>query len=231
MGDLANAPINEAVSLLDSLAPERLIELRAEHPELAVQLRVGVDCGQEDEVSPSLTRERARVLLAALNEAAVRAQRALENAAKRVARIRRKRLFSQVAVLIGSSSLLGAVALDQKVASVVSAVLTLLAALGDLLAQHEEGLLTPGQGTVQEIFQRLGEGRYAAHRMASELELSIRLEQSDDDLAKTIERGNALCADLNSWLIQLIDAQGAGASNGSSSVASDTRAVTVAAAP
>jgi hypothetical protein len=97
------------------------------------------------------------------------------------------------------------VALDGKVVSVVSAVLTTLAALGTLLAEHRERLLTPSVGSIYDAFQRLGEGSFAARRLSSELGLAIRYGEQPDAIAELIERGNALCEELNRWLIQAVE--------------------------
>lgn len=208
MGGLVNAPINEAIFLLNSLAPTRLSQLKAEHPTLQEQLVVGVACGDADEgqeTAGPLLHEKASVMIAVLEEAATRAHRGLHVTSVRIAQARRRRLVSQVLVLVGSSTLLGSVALDGKVVSVVSAVMTTLAALGTLLAEHRERLLTPSVGSVYDAFQRLGEGSFKARRISSELGLAIRYGEQPDAIVELIARGNALCEELNSWLIQAVE--------------------------
>lgn len=205
-GSQSEIAINEAIFMLDKLAPERLEDFRRRFPNLAEQLQEGVFAGPEEARTSgnSFLIEKAEVLTAALSEASGHAENAMITAGKNIKRARRRRLVSQVLVLIGSSSLLGAVALDEKTATVISAVLTLLAALGNLLAEHYEKLLNPQAGNIYEMYQKLGEGAYKARRMASELQLAMRHDEAISELSELLRGANELCEQLNAGLLQLL---------------------------
>lgn len=209
MGSESSAtPINEAVFLLKIMAPDKLASLKSRYPDIALELQEGIFAGTEEPPSPrsSYLCQRAAVVIVALEEAASRAEQAMGVAASNIKRARSRRLISQALVLVGSSSLLGAVALDAKhFVMVVSAVLTLLAALGDLLAEHYERLLNPKVGNIYDAFQKLGEGTYKARRIAVELHIATQHDEGIAELAELVGKGNELCEQLNSWLTQTLN--------------------------
>jgi hypothetical protein len=193
--------INEAVFLLSKTAPEKLISLRNLYPDIAEELREGIYAGEKEEM---FIIEKAEFVTVALEEVSSLAKVAMVTVAVIIQRARSRRLISQMLVLIGSSSLLGAVALDGKTATVISAVLTLLAAIGNLLAEHYERLLNPQTGNIYEAFQKLGEGSYKARAIAADLKLSIRHKVGEIALKEQVGKANELCEELNGWLIQLL---------------------------
>jgi len=199
--------INEAVFLLAQMAPEKLKAFQSRYPALAGELQQGIFAGTEDEQKPanSFLIQKAEVVTGVLEEASSQAEKAMSAVAADIKRARMRRLASQVLVLIGSSSLLGAVALDGKTATVVSAVITLLAALGNLMAEHYEKLLNPQSGNIYEVFQRLGEGAYKARRLAAEIQLAARHQEDATVLRQLVGNANELCEQLNGWLIQVIN--------------------------
>jgi signal transduction histidine kinase len=207
-GESSAAPINEAVFLLKLMAPEQLESLKNRYPDIAQELQEGIFAGAEEPSSQrsSYLCQRAVIVIVALEEAASRAEKAMVVAASDIKRARSRRLISQVLVLVGSSSLLGAVALDaRQLVMVVSAVLTLLAALGDLLAEHYERLLNPKVGNIYDAFQKLGEGTYRARRIAVELQIATQHDEGIGELAELVGKGNELCEQLNAWLTQTLN--------------------------
>src|SRR5579862_5648872 len=145
MGMIAGVAINEAVSLLESLSPARLETLRGQYPRLSGQLGLGIYAGEDDEhparQSDPHLNEKASIMGAALTEAWKSAEVAMITVSRSVRTARQQRLFSQAFVLLGSSSSLATMALGQNRAAVIAAVLTLLAALGNLGAEYNEKLL------------------------------------------------------------------------------------------
>jgi hypothetical protein len=206
MGTVA---INEGVSLLEALSPVRLNELRAAHPQLADDLRLGLIAGDEDIESSNaqsqyqLLKEKASVMVVALKEAASAAQAGSISVSQRVRTARRQRLISEALVLIGSSSSLATLALSKNRATVIAAALTLLAALGNLFAEYQEKLLTQG-GNIYDVFQKLGEGAYQARALSTELILSLKYDVTPTDMKDLVMRANGLCEQLNGWLVQLL---------------------------
>lgn len=208
--DNAGAAINEAVFLLAQTSPERLESLRSQFPYLAEELQEGIYAGEETQEKgeakkSSYLADKAAIVIAALDEAAKRAESAMGTVAESIRKARLRRLISQVLVLVGSSSLLGAVALEGKTATVLSAVLTLLAALGNLFAEHYERLINPQSGNIYDAFQKLGEGAYRARTFASRLQLALRHKEGETELANLIGEANELCEQLNGWLIQILN--------------------------
>jgi hypothetical protein len=210
--------INEAVFLLSALAPRQIESLKLQYPALADELKVGIYAGEEPPAHPPQDLhlvEKADVMLRALAEASRRAEEAMACVSAKIKKARLRRLVSQAFVLIGSSSLLGAVALQGKLAAVGSAVLTLLAALGNLFAEHQEKLLNPQASSIYEAFQKLGEGAYKAHFQSSQLQLMLKFPGQEAELKDLIAQANALCEQLNGWLIQLLNQLPSSSSSGS----------------
>jgi len=200
--------INEAVFLLSQLSPSQLESLKLQYPELADELRVGISGGGESAESPQKDphlAEKASIMIAALDEAWRRAEGAMTSVSRNIKKARQHRLVSQALVLIGSSSLLGTLALDNKPAAVISAVLTLLAALGNLLAEYQERLLNPQSGSIYEAFQKLGDGAYKARVLSRELQLALKYDGHEAELKDLITQANELCEQLNGWLVQLLN--------------------------
>src|SRR5688500_19308426 len=134
MGGASTAqPINEAVFLLSQLSADRLETLRAEYPLLADELRPGVFAGpnEPDSKVPATIHltARAKVMIAVLDEVAHRTNNALAVVSKAIQSAQSRRLAGQVLVLVGSSSLLGTLALYSRTATVIAAVFPLLSAL------------------------------------------------------------------------------------------------------
>jgi hypothetical protein len=198
--------INEGVSLLDKLSPTKLTKLRERYPALADDLAPGIEAGVEEDVAPqaALLKEKANVMITALAEASSAAEKALASVSNRVKSARRQRLISQVLVVIGSSSSLATLALSKNRAAVIAAVLTLLAALGNLIAEYNEHLLSPQAGTIYDVFQKLADGAYRARSLSTELTLTLKYQVDMNELKGLVERANMLCEELNGWLIQLL---------------------------
>jgi hypothetical protein len=206
----ATIAINEGVSLLEKLSPKRLNELRAAHPLLSDDLDLGIVAGAEEKpegqsIHDVLLKEKAAVMIAALGEATNAAYAGLASVSRRVRTARRARLFSQVLVLIGSSSSLATLALSKNRAAVIAAVLTLLAALGNLLAEYQEKLLYPQTGNIYDVLQKLGEGAYRAKTLSTELTLAVKYDADPTDLKGLVANANMLCEQLNGWLIQILN--------------------------
>jgi len=208
MGMIAGVAINEAVSLLESLSPARLETLRGQYPRLSGQLGLGIYAGEDDEhparQSDPHLNEKASIMVAALTEAWKSAEVAMITVSRSVRTARQQRLFSQAFVLLGSSSSLATMALGQNRAAVIAAVLTLLAALGNLGAEYNEKLLSPQAGNVYDVFQRLGEGAYKAKAFAAEIELELKYQTDGSALQTLVANGNELCEQLNGSLVQLL---------------------------
>jgi hypothetical protein len=207
-GTDSGVAINEGIFLLEKLSPSKLVDLRKEYPFLSGDLRVGISAGPEAErdasVQDAIAREKAQIMIAALATAESAARKGLASVSRKVKSARRQRLISQIFVLIGSSSSLATLALGQNRAAVISAVLTLLAALGNLFADYQERLLNPQAGNIYDAFQRLSEGVYKTRAMSTDLNLALKYSQESSQIEQLVANANALCEELNSWLVQMV---------------------------
>src|ERR1700730_1005453 len=208
MGETTSIAINEGVFLLQSLSPARLDQLREEYPALSKELAVGISAGPDVEpgdnnAATAILREKAQIMVVALSEAGTAAQQALLTLSRRVKSARRRRLISQMLVLIGSSSSLATLALSKNRAAIISAVLTLLAALWNLLAEYQEKLLNPQAGNIYDAFQRLAEGAYKTRTLSTELTLALKYDQASQ-IGQLAANANLLCEQLNGWLVQMV---------------------------
>lgn len=202
------AAINEGVFLLDTLSPARLEDLRREYPRLSEDLKVGILAGVEEggdkEQAIAILREKAQIMIAALAEANAAAERALVFLSQRIVSAKRQRLFAQLLVLIGSSSSLATLAFGQKPAAIICALLTLFAAIGNLIAEYKERLLNPQTGNIYDGYQRLSEGAYKTRSLSTDLTLALKYNQGPPELQPLIASANALCEQLNGWFIQMV---------------------------
>lgn len=205
---IGGVAINEAVALLDKLSRSKLEGLRHASPELAKELELGIMAGPEpgEASADPLLVAKCRVLVTALDEADHMAEPALRIAAGRIKRARWRRLVSQVFVLLGSSSILGALALQKNGAAAVSGVVTLCASLGTLLAENAERVVSPETGSIYDAFTKLGEGRYRAKTLRRDIELAVEYRAPADKLAELVKDANGLCEEINRWMLQVGEA-------------------------
>jgi len=208
---LAGSPaINEGVSLLNGLSPAVLENLRTQHPGLSADLKLGIQAGTEppsDEDQAPIIREKAQIMIAAMAEAGTAARATLTSVSRKINSARRQRLWAQLLVLIGSSSSLATMAFGKNAAAIICAVLTLLAAIGNLIADYKEKLLNPQSGNIYDAYQRLSECVYKTNGVATNLTLALKYNQSVSELEPLIASANVLCEELNGWLVQMVTAR------------------------
>lgn len=202
MGIQTSTPINEAVFLLHELAPESLDEARKELPHLVQELVLGKE-GGISESNEQLDMDRAKFMIRALDAAKKKAERELIFIRTRMTTARSRRLWSQIISLICSSGVLASLAVDQDIATIVSAVLALLASIGVMLAEYQERLLRQGDSDIYEAYEKAAQAAYKADLMCEELRLLIRHKVGQSELRSALEVANALCEELNGWIIKI----------------------------
>ena len=199
--------INEAVFLLSSLSPGILDDLRKKYPGLSSNLKVGITAGAEEEQDKDRTaidREKAGIMIAALAEAERAAREALAATSKKIKSARQERLLAQLFVLIGSSSSLATLAFGKNAAAIICALLTLFAAIGNLIAEYREKLLNPQTGNIYDAYQKLSEGAHKISSLSTDLSLALKYNRGASELEPLIATANALCEELNGWLVQMV---------------------------
>jgi hypothetical protein len=120
---------------------------------------------------------------------------------------RRFRLGSQLVALICSSGVLGAIAIGDKNVTVTTAILSVLASLGVIVAEYKERLLKQGDGDVYTAFEAAGQASYKAGLTAENLSLLSTHSPESEELSQAISEANALCEQLNGWLIKISGSQ------------------------
>ena len=206
MGITAGAPINEAVSLLDKFDPSALARLRVKYPALSRELDPGRMGGSSDS---TLDQDRAKVMIAALTAVTRQADLEVRALRMRMASARRQRRWSQILSLICTSGVLGTLALDKKGIAIAAAVLGLLASIGTLLAEHQEKLLTSGEGDIYSLFESAANFSYKAKLAEQDLRLLLEHAVDDDKLRSAVAAANALCDELHGLVIKMLGSRDA----------------------
>jgi len=199
MGFHTGAPINEAVYLIkkaDSSALPRLLE---SYPALAEEL-AGMEGGG---LASELDKDRARVMLIALEFGQSQAEATLSSVRLRLQRARLQRLAAQVFGLLTSSGAVAAVVAQHRFLALVTATLTFIASLASLGADHLEALFRPGAGNAYRAYEAASALVFKASRMHSELRLLLLHDADAKALSATIGLANAVCEELNKLTVQL----------------------------
>lgn len=201
MGEISAPPINEAVNLLHILAPAVLEEYKRTVPSLSSELEPGRIGGISE--ADSLDLDRARLMANAL--AAVRDQAARELVAirARMTSARRHRLWAQIATLICTSGVLASVAIGTTIATAITALLALFSSIGVMLAEHKERLLKQGGSDIFVAYESAGQSMYKAGLAYENLCLLIKHNRAGEELSSAIASANALCEELNKWVLEM----------------------------
>lgn len=203
MGSKISAPpINEAVNLLNSLSPVSLDHFRQSFAVLGEELSLG-RLGGDATGDGSLNKLRAEVLIRALGMARERAEAELELLKGRMSSAKKFRLGSQVVSLVCSSGVLGAIAIGDKNTTVATAILSVVASLGVIVAEYKERLLKQGEGDVYAAFEAAGHAAYKAGLAAENLHLLSTHIPMSEELQNAIAEANKICEELNGWLIKI----------------------------
>lgn len=200
--------INELVFSLSKLNPEKLEIFKHDHPQIKDELKEGIFAGEDNLVTVEIERKYVRAktefALLVLQEISIKSEKAVNQIALKIRRVKKQRLFSQTMILIGSSAVIGTALLDNKPWTIFSASLTLMAALSNLFVEYSERLLSLQNGNIYEAYQKLGEKIFIAKSITKDIEITLLYEGSNENLITLVEQANELCAELNAWLLQLV---------------------------
>jgi hypothetical protein len=202
MGKSTTPSINEAVFVLNQLEPYELEQLRKKYPQLLAELKLG-RIGGSSLPNDELNKARANVVSQALLAIKRRADHELLLTRTRMVKARKNRLRSQIAALICSSGVLGAIAIGNNAMSIVSAVLSLLASVGVMLAEQTEKLLKQGDGDIYSAYESAGQASYKAGLAYENLLLLMRYDATSHELDDAVSTANGLCEELNSWVLRI----------------------------
>lgn len=201
MGNYVSAPINEAVSVLQRIDPGELSLLRARFPALADELALGMQGGAAP--LDDLNRDRAGVMILALNAAVAGAGQELTGLHVRMANARKRRLIAQITTVFGSSGVVAGVVSGHALLTQLTAILTLVASLGNLMAGNLESLATPGSKNIYEAYDRATSLAYKAGLLSTELQLLLKHAADGETVGKAIAEANGLCFELSKWLSEI----------------------------
>ena len=202
MGTMSGAPINELVAIVSKIDASKLDEFQKEFPHLAEELRVG-RIGGAPEDSSAYDVDRAEVAARSLTSVANRAATELIRIHARMKSARRRRLIAQVLTLVGSSGVLGSLALNNSTLAIATSVLTLLASIGAVLAEYSERLVSPGKGDIYEAFEQASSAGFKARRLADDLRLAVSHKVAPTDLLVLITNANQLAEELHGWAVKM----------------------------
>lgn len=203
MGENLRAPINEAVNLLSNIDPDSLKTLINDYPALGNELILGRE-GGEQETPDDLDIDRAWIMIKALDKGRLRAEQELCAIRGRIIRARKSRFLAQAITLIGSSGVLALLASrGGESQTVLAAIVTLLASIWTMIAEHTERLLKPGGPDIYDTFERASKAAYRAGLKIDELCLLIKHLTSKEELKNAVASANALCEELNELVVQM----------------------------
>ncbi len=198
--------INEVVFFLSKVSPEQLNEASEKYPELSNDLIPGVIAGSDD--TPCTDSEyliaKSELVIGALKLAKSESEKALIHVSEAIKKSKRKRLLSQIFVILGSSSLLAAVAFKQQTLEILTSLITLSAAILGVLADNNEKTLSSSEENIHEIFLKIGSAVFSAHDISNNLQVAINAKQNNDKLINLINEGNRVCEELNRYLVQTL---------------------------
>jgi hypothetical protein len=190
--------------LLSRHAAERLAALSAdlsrEFPSDDDRIRLLLEPGETAGPSDPLLIPRAKVCIAALEEAADLCDTRIGVARLRLKNAGRWRMIGEVVAAIGSISVLGTLAAKWGVGAVLSAVVALVGSFSSLCTKWALETIDSSQGTMSERYTRLIAFRYDARRLRVEIGMQAENFGPHTDeaaLAKLIGDANALCRDIN----------------------------------
>ncbi len=196
------APINEAIFLINELSSGKLDEFRTLYPEIREELNLGIKAGGTEE-NDSYIIEKSKIMISALEIASENSVNGIEWATKKVHRSRLLKLTSEIVLLLSSSSILGALAMEEKELAIISALITFFASGANIISSHFEKLTNPAIGNIYDAFQKLVDLNQQMLSMKSEIELSVKYEKDQSLIIDLIKKGNSLIAEANKWFPQI----------------------------
>jgi hypothetical protein len=204
VGTINGLPINEGVALLYALEPSRLTTLEKRFPHLPLALGIQAGGGDTDEPDEYIL-DKAAFMIVALDQAAESAEEGRGRIARLIRKARLGRTISQGMIIVGSSASLATLALSQTRAAILSSLLSLLAAIGNLAAEHRERLLIKDAGSIYDAYEKLSISCYRAKLLSGEIQLALKHRVSASEIRSLVTNGNVLCEEMNGWLVQLVE--------------------------
>jgi hypothetical protein len=209
MGISAGVGVNEAVFLLQRIAPEKLGNLREELPLIAEDLRIGVMAGEESKASSDQQRDhivaKARVIEETLCQILIKCDSSTQVAKKKLRESRIIRLCGQIVAVVGSSGVLGALVSTQNTLAAFSGILALLGSLATVAADYKEKIINGSGISIESLYVEILERRFEAELLLRNLRVALKVGASTDELSSMIADGNSLCYRLNSDTIKVIE--------------------------
>jgi hypothetical protein len=194
MGSDMGVPINELAGFLARLGPDKQGEYKAAFPELAAELAPGYVLGEADKAEPrALIIKKAQAMAKLLAEASQMCAASTEFTASRIRKSNVVKQMGQYASIVGSASFVGSLQLSDKTTAMVIGILTTVAALASVIAEHFLAALSKDR-TATAIYAELtaasAEVRLVREDLSAALEVSDQV--SDELLRDLVGRGNSV---------------------------------------
>lgn len=195
-------PINEAVNFLSNNSSNELQSFKLEYPELANDLKPGIFCGGDTSEHKYIVA-KAKIMVKTLKLASGSTKNALKKASLKIKTTDRLQTGSQILTLIGSSSVIGTIGMEDNTLHLISALITLMASCGSILIEHLSKIVSPSLGDVRDAYSALTKLTYELVQAHQELELAISYTLPEEKIIQLISQSNLLMSEVNKWNPQL----------------------------
>lgn len=72
-----------------------------------------------------------------------------------------------------------------------------------MISEHQERLLKQGGGDIYDAYEKASEAAYKAGLMSENIRLLVKHNAASSEIRVALESANALCQELNNWIIKM----------------------------
>jgi len=206
-GKFTSAPIDESIGLLNKINASALNDIKDRHPEFSSILEVGV-IGGEKEIGNNELEVRVEVCKVALDETLKQTKdKYLPNLRAKLRRLQKIELWSQIIIVISSSTVFGLLTQDLEKEGVLytayfAAALSLVGALLTIILKQNSGEWSMNNQNVANSYNSLVNYRIKAEEILREINV---LSQFIENNAKELKELVKQCNDINREIRIIID--------------------------
>ncbi len=196
--------INEAVALLENIAPEFLEEYKIQNHNIASFLEGGLLAGDTPALDAFLY-EKAQFMITTLEQTALMCKKGLSTAVKKLKFSKKVTLIGQVATILGSSSVIGAIGIGEEKMAICAGILALIGSISTLLSDYKEALICRKSGNIHDLYDELVNAQYEVIILSNDLKSAIKFDKDEKNVSDLISKSNTLCRMINKNVMQIID--------------------------
>ena len=204
MSETTTPQIAALIDVLSAHDPAGLARLRKEYKSAGGILTQGMTMGARRARSPDIEAVFVDAALTALRAVRERVQPNLDYARERLSRAKTLRLTGFLITAVTGAGVLAAILSNwPDVVKACAAIVNLAGSACALIAGHLEGPLQGDKRSISDLFESLIKTVVEADPIIVALEIDLRLGRLTPDVAKRVERANALAADLREFELRL----------------------------